>query len=434
MLPAAGQAALALQFQLQRTQRWPAHTLTEHQFRQLRELVVHAVNTVPFYRDHMRRARIFTGIGINPVSFKRWPVLTRPEVRAAGDTLLTSRIPQAHGTIEWRSTSGSTGHPIRTAMSELDGLFRAAALIRAYAWYGIDTRGKFASIRPGVTKRQHDSWGLLYAGLATTGPLATLQINEDIGLQLDWLCDEAPDYLLSLGNNLRSLIVLGRERGRRPSGLRALLSYADRPPSDLAALAREEWKVPVHDLYSSAEFGPIALACPEHGNLHVQSENVMVEILDEKENDCEAGQTGKVVITSLHNFAMPLIRYDIGDYATVGVPCRCGRTLPVIEAVQGRARNMATDPTGRRFWPMITPYIWLETPITQRRLVQRTAQAIEVQYVSPRELGDDEKARIVAALARNFRYAFDFTFTRMASIDAGPGAKFEDFLSMLDVD
>ena len=73
----AGQMTLALQFQLQRTQWWTAEVLAGHQFRQLRELVGHAVASVPFYRAHMPRARIFAVGGVTPVSFARWPILTR---------------------------------------------------------------------------------------------------------------------------------------------------------------------------------------------------------------------------------------------------------------------------------------------------------------------------------------------------------------------
>src|SRR5262249_57510260 len=83
----------------------------------------------------------------------------------------------------------------------------------------------------------------------------------------------------------------------------------------------------------------------------VQSENLLLEVLDERGRPCGPGETGRVVVTTLHNFAMPLIRYAIGDYATVGPPCPCGRGLPVLTRIMGRARNMLTLPDGKQIWP-----------------------------------------------------------------------------------
>ena len=84
---AAGQALLALQFQLHRSQWWSAEMLAQHQFRQLRELVGHAVAGVPFYRGHLKRASIFAIGGVNPTSFARWPILTRADLRSAAEAL-----------------------------------------------------------------------------------------------------------------------------------------------------------------------------------------------------------------------------------------------------------------------------------------------------------------------------------------------------------
>ena len=76
-----------------------------------------------------------------------------------------------------------------------------------------------------------------------------------------------------------------------------------------------------------------------------------MEVLDNHGRPCKEGETGRVVLTDLHNFTMPLIRYEIGDYAEVGPPCACGRGLPVLARILGRSRNMLTLPAGDRIWP-----------------------------------------------------------------------------------
>jgi phenylacetate-CoA ligase len=420
---------------LHRSQWWRPEVLAEQQFRQLRELLAHAVRCVPFYSGHLRSARIFTLAGITPQSFSRWPILTRATLQRTGESLLSRSVPSSHGSFAWNSTSGSTGEPIRVACSELHALVQAAMGVRSYFWYGVDPRGKLAAIRPGVREnRAHETWGPAMTTAFATGPLVECPISEDIDTQLDWLCDAAPDYLLSLGHNLRSVLLRSRETGRVPNGLRALLSYADRPPEDLHSLARAIWDVPVHDTYSCIEFGPLALQCPEHGKLHVQSESALVEIINASGHPCVPGETGRVIVTGLHNFAMPLVRYDLGDYATVGEPCACGRGLPVIASINGRARNIACDPSGRRFWPLINPSVWLETPITHRQLIQHSANTIEIRYVATRPINPVEESTIADVLTRNLRHRYDFRFTKVEKIAREAGEKFEEFISLTGVE
>ncbi len=423
---------LALQFQLDRSQWLDPQLILGHQFEQLRALIDHARAQVPYYRDHLRRAQIFSLAGITATSFARWPLLTRGDVLAAGGALLARNPPSAHGDLAWNTTTGSTGQPVRVATSALGGLFQAALVMRSHFWYGLDLSLKFAAIRPGNNPPAGADWGPATRGTFETGPSVCFGLSEDLRAQLDWLCREAPAYLLSRGHTLHSLIHEGRASGRRPAGLKALLSFADRPPDDLRVLAREAWDAPVFDTYSAGEFGALALQCPQHDHLHVQAENVFLEILREDGSACAPGEVGRVVVTDLHNFAMPLIRYAIGDYAEAGEPCPCGRGLPVIRRIAGRSSNMAIDVNGRRFWPLFSPFMWIDTPITQRQFVQLTRTRIEVRFVAPRELTTTEEYRIRDGLIATFRHPFEFSFVRVAEIPRAPGAKFEEFISRVD--
>ena len=89
-------------------------------------------------------------------------------------------------------------------------------------------------------------------------------------------------------------------------------------------------------MYTCQEAGYLALQCPDYPHFHVQSENVLLEVVDDVGQPCGPGEVGRVLITSLNNFATPLIRYELGDYAEVGAPCPCGRGLPVLKRIMGR--------------------------------------------------------------------------------------------------
>src|ERR1019366_10797508 len=106
--------------------------------------------------------------------------------------------------------------------------------------------------------------------------------------------------------------------------------------------------VPVKNLYSCAEAGYLASPCPSGSGLHVHAENVILEVLDEKNQPCKSGETGRVVMTVVHNFRTPFIRYDIGDEVTLGPErCPCGRGLPLLIRVHGKRRTMFRLPGNR---------------------------------------------------------------------------------------
>src|SRR3546814_9801972 len=85
--------------------------------------------------------------------------------------------------------------------------------------------------------------------------------------------------------------------------------------SDLR-LCRDVWGLKIADLYSTQEAGYLALQCPEHEHYHVQSEAVLLEVLDEEDRPCRPGEVGRVVVTPLTNFAMPMIRYRSEEHTS----------------------------------------------------------------------------------------------------------------------
>jgi phenylacetate-CoA ligase len=146
------------------------------------------------------------------------------------------------------------------------------------------------------------------------------------------------------------------------------------------------------------------------------------------------GLAPRVVVTPLHNFAFPLLRYDIGDLAEVGKPCPCGRGLPVLARILGRQRNMLTYPDGRRVWPILNFKSLAEVlPIQQMRMTQRTLHHIEVELVTPKPPDAGAQARLAQTVRQNLGHAFELSFVFPAHIARSAGGKFEDFVSMLPV-
>lgn len=422
----------ALLFQLERSQWLPAEQLRERQLEQLRALLRHAKATVPF---HARTLRELDVDRLDWAAFHALPTLSRTDLQAGFDALKSSALPPGHGAVVQGQSSGSTGMPVRFLQTAVTQLFWNALTLREHLWQQRDFSGKLAAIRIKVKEGRWPDWGLPAAALFKTGPGATLNVSTDVAKQLDWLAREDPDYLITHASNLHALAELSMKRSVRLPRLRQARSYSEALRPDLRETVRAAWGVEVADGYSCEEAGYIALQCPQHEHYHVQSENLLVEILDEDGRPCGPGETGRVVLTPLHNFAMPLLRYELGDYAEVGPPCDCGRSLPVLARINGRRRNMVVLPDGSRHWPSLPSALWLSVAaIRQFRVVQTMPDSLEVTYVMDRPLTDAEQKKLEKALAGKMGHAFGVVWNRVDSIERSPNAKFEDFVSLLPAD
>jgi phenylacetate-CoA ligase len=419
---------LAMQWQLEQTQWLRPAELEARQFTQLRSLLSHAVAHVPHYRSSPRELLS----DLSPESFRRWPVLKKSALAGNETKFHAAQLPKEHGRILSAATTGSTGEPVRVAYSDVAQFQFHAHLIRNHLWHRLELSAKLGAINSHLQDGSQDSWSPVTGAAFRTGPAATLDIGTDVDRQLDWLLEERPAYLQTRPSNLRALIARSRENGKAPPSLRAVILQSEMLPAGLREQAREYWNVPLVDIYSCAEFGTLALQCPSHEHYHVQSESAYVEVLRADGSPCAPGETGRVVVTTLQNFAMPLVRYELGDYAEAGAPCPCGRGLPVLKRIVGRMRNMAVDPTGRRFWPSFHAPIWLEVaPVKRIQLVQHASSAIEVRYAMERPLSGGEEDRLRASLARTLAYPYDFSFVRVDTVERKPGEKFEDFISRI---
>jgi len=246
----------------------------------------------------------------------------------------------------------------------------------------------------------------------------------------EWLRRFDPHYLITHPSVAESLMDELRSSGK-PSSLEEITFVAEPLTEELEARLNSEWGVRCSEYYSANEAGYIALRCLEANHLHVQSESVLVEILDEAGNPCVAGETGRIVITPLHNLATPLIRYELGDYATMGEPCACGRALPVIRQVLGRVRNLVRTPDGRRYWPVELAKFNSIHAIRQFQYIQSAIDTVQLQLVLNRQLTEEERDRVAELARMALGYPFRVEIVPVGEIKRGPTGKFEEFLSLL---
>ncbi len=420
--------ALALQFQLEETQWWSEEKLLAHQLRQIQNLIDHAARQVPFYRE---RLRPFAGLAPGALTlerFRRIPLLSRDDIQAAGRDLRSRALPPGHGTPVPSKTSGSTGRPIEFLTTVMTSMMLLALTMRGHIWHKRDLSQKNISLRLPPSNRPIGEI-IRWAPVPYTGPGLLIDTRLPIDDIFDQVAAGDPVYLQSHPYVVLGLIRRSEETGIRFEKLREVRSFGETLDPWVREKCAAVWGVPMHDNYGAEEFGTIAHQCPETTNMHIQAENVLVEVLDANDRPCRRGEVGRVVATSLNNFATPFIRADIGDVTIPGEPCPCGRGLPVLERVLGKARNFIVRPTGEKVFPTVSHAFDAIEPVRQFQLVQTTLDVIEMKLVVTRPLTPDEETALRDSINASFGYAFELPITYVDDIPRDASGKFRDIRS-----
>ena len=421
------------------SQRWSAEELRAGQQQQLTHLLRFAAKNVPWYgRANWARDSLAV-IAQHPDRFwEQWqtlPLLAKTELRASGPLLDARALPAAHLPLGKTRTSGSLGIPVVVSTTPASRLVWNAGTVREHLWQGRDFSKRLGVIRshprdPLGTGPNMPDWGPPVASIAATGPGSIIHIGQPLDVLAGWLNRFNPHYLLTYPS-LAAALLEHIGAAARPPALEEVRMISEPLDPELEQRLAESWQVRVSDMYSANEVGHIAFRCLEGNQLHVQSELILVEILDEQGQPCATGETGRVVVTALHNIATVLIRYDIGDYATVGEPCRCGRSHPVIGQVRGRVRNLVRTPDGRHYWPSALVRVRFVTAIRQFQYVQTALDAIELRVVLDRPLTAEEEEQARNIVQKTLGYPFRVEIKPVAAIERGPTGKFEEFLSQV---
>ncbi|MBB1077222.1 phenylacetate--CoA ligase family protein [Rhodoferax sp. 4810] len=432
---ASGAVAMAIQFQLERSQWLSAKQLQTLQLEQLQRLLQHAHAHNLFYKTRLDAAGIHPGSPLTMDVFRKLPLLGRADIQRLGSELCSDQTPKDHGRPLRGKSSGSTGRPIESLGNELCQLFWRAVTLREHLWHRRDFSGKLAVIRAGAKSAENPGWGPSTDAVFETGPSASLDIETDLATQATWLQAQDPAYLLAYPSNLLGLAQLYRTGTFRLTRLKGLRSFGETLTAPARQFCEDAFQVPVVDMYSATEVGYIALQCPESGHYHVQSETILAEVLRDDGSPCEAGEIGRIVLTPLHNFSMPLIRYDIGDHVRLGSTCACGRGLTVLEQVLGRSRNLLTLPDGRQFWPYLHMMDWPKiAPVVQAQAIQTSLHEIDIRLVLTRQMQDNEQARLSAFIQEKLPHPFVLKFSFHDAIAKSASGKYEDFISQVSLD
>ncbi|MDD9304082.1 MAG: phenylacetate--CoA ligase family protein [Desulfobacter sp.] len=322
----------------------------------LKVMVEFCLAHVPYYRGVFDALSLGMQAVQDAEDLVKLPILTKEMVQENKGQLLARWLPKGEKLIGEIATSGTTGQPVKAMFTAKSMSMFSILKQRELRWFRFDPQKKFASIRnshdlPWVNQKRLSPnttfYGRAWPSVGThfiTGPFLGLSDTTPIEDQVRWLGKNRPDYLLSQPAHLEQLAFAWDKKVLNIKGFEAV---SQQVVPQVKNKIQKVFSAPVYQNYGLNEIGIVANQCAEGGRFHVHTEHCWVEIADEKGNLCAPGQRGKILVTSLTNRAMPLIRYDTDDSAVMAQgACPCGRTLPGFINLKGRYRRTALLPQG----------------------------------------------------------------------------------------
>ena len=368
---------------LEKTQWLPAEELRAIQWKKLKETINYAYQHSPYYRN------LFKTIGLTPEDIKtpddylRIPVTTKLDIRNNTDQFISSEYKK--DSLVLAKTGGSTGVSLNLYFDEVCQEQRNAAAIRSDRWAGWNLGHKRAALWGNPPTPTTFKQKLRHHLLDRTIYLDTMALNNDsMGDFVQQWHEEKPKSLFGHAHSIymfAKYVAANNIKDLRPQAIVAtsmmLLDHE-------RVLIESVFDCKVTNRYGCEEVGLIGCECEQHNGMHLNTDHLYVEFLDDDNQPVPAGQPGKIVLTDFNNTGMPLLRYQVED---IGIPsdrqCSCGRGLPIMEGLQGRVADFLKGPNGS----LVAGISLVERTLTdikgleQIQLVQPELNRIEINRV-----------------------------------------------------
>ena len=397
---ARGRNYLARRRFLEGSQWWSAERLRAFQWIELKKILRHAFASVPYLQQKYRAA----GIALDDVrtwdDFRQLPTLTRAEVNAHGRELCSTSYA---GRLLPHATGGSTGTPTRFFRTYESYDWRTAAKDRAYSWAGwrLGERALYLWGAPVGSVSRRQAWKTR-AHEAVQRQLVISTFSQSDALWDDVYARAVrfrPIVVVGYVSSLEACAAYLRRTARTIPGLTCAIAAAEPLFEETRKRIERGLGVPLANTYGSREFMSIAAECACQQGLHVHAENLVVETREAR--SCEPSE---ILVTDLHNYGMPFIRYETGDLGTMaGGACGCGRGLPRLNAVDGRMLDALRTVDGRTVPGEFFPHLLKEIPeLAQYRVEQTRLDRLVISAVLTSPLSDRSSALLRREIGKVF--------------------------------
>ena len=385
--------------ELERSQWLSTEGLKELQDERLRRLIQHSYSTTKYYRNLFDQADIAPSDIRSVEDLQVLPVLDKPLIQEHMESMISSAF--APGQLIPDSSGGSTGVPTNF-MKDIDRhRIRRADQIRHDQWCGWRLGERYALLWGAkrdlsLVRSTKEKLMLRYVDRSMLIDAFDMR-DSDAANILDQIQRFRPTMLIGYAN---ALLLLAQQMNRQnlteKLPVKGVISSAETLTDDSRREIEESFGCKVFNRYGSREVGLIASECDEQDGLHMNFENVVVEVLD-GDRPAKPNQRGEIVVTDLSNFGMPFLRYRMGDVGSLSENlCNCGRGLPLLNSVEGRVSDFFIAADGTKIHGEYYTHLFYGIPgVRQFQLIQESPVEVRVRLVTLGDLSNDILAPIL---------------------------------------
>jgi phenylacetate-CoA ligase len=407
----------------------------------LKRLVSFATRSIPAYQSGISAPKV-DGAKTLAEALGEIPVLSRSALAADPMQFKAVSLPPGHSFSGSRKSSGTSGMLVEIDVTNVVYAWQNALTLRSYLWSGWDFSCVIAGVRvekkggadypEGATSQAWDAPSVFPFATGSAAHLTTATSLEDMW---EWLQRIKPSYLLTYPSIVRAFAARAEREKNGPCRLRGVATVGESVDAELRDSVSKFLGAELYDRYSSQEAGLIACQCPANRRYHVQDEALIVEVLLDDGTPAGPGETGRIVVTTLHNYASPLLRYDIGDVAEVGTACSCGRGLRTLNRIVGRRRNIFRLRDGRTFWPTFGVRAFSRyMPVRQHQVRQTDYEKLEVVIATSAPTDAEGEERLRVDMRKRMPIPMDIRFKYVDEIPREPGGKYQEFVCLIPAD
>ena len=390
---------------LKEQQYWSNEKINALQTAKLNKLVTHAYNTSKWYKKVIDNIGLSLNNPLNLDDLARFPVTTKIDIRENTPDFISSKYnPEA---MPKAKTGGSTGVSLNLLFDEHCQKLRNGAQIFA---------DSFSGWKPGI--RIAAVWGNPPTPTTLKQKVRAFLLDRMIYLDTMDLNPRSMGHFVAKWQKFQPEMIFGHSHSiyifakylteqnitdLRPHGIVAtsmMLLDHEREVIETA------FQCKVSNRYGCEEVGLIAVECEKHQGMHINNSHIILECLDENNRPVAPGQAGKLVITDLNNFGMPLIRYRVEDVGVLSDrKCSCGRNTPLLERLEGRVADFLKKPDGGQVAgvSLVERTLTKIPGIEQMQLVQDQLHQILINRVKGPEYTPETDTLLIA----EFREVFD---------------------------
>jgi phenylacetate-CoA ligase len=326
------------------------------------------------------------------------------------------------------ASTGSTGTPVKVYASQQNGYYNTIRSLAQYFINDLTLEENRVLIGPATSLEKlsnnsldvkvADSWAGPLSGVFRNGPAKKIVHSHDDEALIKELLKKRVGYLVCANRYIDILVNKGGIELIKKLGVKLWLHVSDyRDPAIVSALA--DIGVPCLSNYSAGEIGPIAFECRKQpGFFHIAHTNVVVESDNRLTASHNGALLGRLLITHLHSYATPIIRYDIGDFGQLEQRCRCGHDGPTISNIFGRGKHFLRHPDGRLLPFYLSTRMLLETVAFEEcRVRQNEIDTITVEIASRESITTEQESDLQKLINKVTDPAFKIKIESVRKID-----------------